>query len=142
MKRVSMAVLLCSMFIIAAHAQKIEASKVPAAVRESFQKNFTGITPTWEKEKGNYEAGFKSKGESMSAVFDANGNLLEKEVAIKVSELPPSILSYIKEHYKGATVKEAAKITKADGTINYEAEVNKMDVVFDANGKFLKEEKD
>jgi Putative beta-lactamase-inhibitor-like, PepSY-like len=141
MKKVSI-FLLCSMIMIATQAQKVEASKVPAAVKESFQKNFAGMTPTWEMEKGNYEAGFKNKGESMSAVFDANGNLLEKEVAIKVSELPAPILSYVKQHYKGATVKEAAKITKADGTINYEAEVNKMDVVFDADGKFLKEEKD
>jgi len=51
-------------------------------------------------------------------------------------------MEYVKAHYKGATAKEAAKITKADGTVNYEAEVSKKDVIFDAKGKFIKEEKD
>ena len=68
----------------------------------------------------------------MSAEFDDKGTLLESEVTIKSSELPASILQYIKEHYKGASIKEAAKITKSNGDINYEAEVNKMEGVFDA----------
>lgn len=48
----------------------------------------------------------------------------------------------IKECYKGKTIKEGAKITTADGTVNYEAEVDGKDVIFDTNGKFLKEVKD
>jgi hypothetical protein len=60
----------------------------------------------------------------------------------EVAALPANVVAYVKAHYKGAAIKEGAKITKADGTINYEAEVNKMDVVFDANGKFIKEAKD
>ena len=43
---------------------------------------------------------------------------------------------------KGKNIKEGAKITKADGTVNYEAEVNGTDVIFDASGKFIKEAKD
>jgi hypothetical protein len=35
-----------------------------------------------------------------------------------------------------------AKITKADGTVNYEAEVDGKDVIFNSIGKFLKEAKD
>jgi hypothetical protein len=38
-------------------------------------------------------------------------------------------------------VKEAAKITQADGAIMYEAEVNGKDLIFDASGKFVKQEK-
>jgi hypothetical protein len=60
---------------------------------------------------------------------------------IKVSELPGSVMQYITAHHKGASVKEAAKITKANGEVNYEAEVKGMDLIFDATGKFLKEVK-
>ena len=41
-----------------------------------------------------------------------------------------------------AKIKKAARILKADRQIEYEAEVQKMDVLFDSNGKFLREEKD
>ena len=78
----------------------------------------------------------------MSVIIEPNGTITETEIDIKVAELPVTVLTYVKEHYKGKTVKEASKITKADGTINYEAEVSGTDVIFDASGKFLKESKD
>jgi len=126
----------------AACAQKLDASKVPAAVKAAFAKQYPGITAGWEKEDGNYEVNFKQNGNTMSALYEANGTLTETEMDIKVSDLPATVQSYIKEHYKGKTVKEAAKITKADGTVNYEAEVSGKDVIFDAAGKFIKEAKD
>jgi hypothetical protein len=124
------------------NAQKLQTSKVPAAVKTSFSKQFPGASPSWELEDGKYEASFKDKGHSMSALFDLKGMMTESEIAIKVDELPASVLAYVKQQYKSAPIKEAAKITKADGSINYEAEVNKKDVLFDANGKFIKESKD
>jgi hypothetical protein len=56
--------------------------------------------------------------------------------------LPATITSYMKEHYKGIAVKEASKITKANGEVNYEAGIKGKDVRFDANGKFIMESKD
>ncbi|HMH33038.1 MAG TPA: PepSY-like domain-containing protein [Puia sp.] len=126
-----------------ANAQKLDASKVPAPVKESFAKKYPKIASVkWELEKGNYEAGFKQDGQSISVLFTANGTMTESEVDIKTSELPAAALSYVKTHYKGKSIKEGAKITKVNGEINYEAEVNGKDVIFDANGKFLKEESD
>lgn len=123
-------------------AQKLEVSKVPTAVKDSFAKKFPGADAKWEKEAEKFEAGFKNNGSSMSALFESNGNMLESEVDIKVSQLPASVLQYVKEHYKGKTIKEGAKITKANGTVNYEAEVDGKDVIFDVNGVFIKEMKD
>jgi hypothetical protein len=77
----------------------------------------------------------------MSALYEANGTMTESEMDIKVSDLPASVLAYVKENYKGKKIKEGAKITKSDGTVNYEAEVDGKDVIFDATGKFLKEMK-
>lgn len=124
-----------------ASAQKLDASKVPAAVKASFTKQYPGVAVKWEKENGKYEAGFKQNGNTMSALFEANGTMTESEMDIKIADLPASVTAYVKEHYKGKSIKEGAKITKADGTVNFEAEVDGKDLIFDANGKFLREMK-
>ncbi|MCW3117182.1 MAG: hypothetical protein JWM28_1264 [Chitinophagaceae bacterium] len=142
MKQLLILVLAITTLTVAACAQKLDASKVPAAVKTAFAKQYPGVTAKWEKEKSNYEAGFKQNGTSISVLYDANGTMTESETDIKISDLPPTVLAYVKEHYKGKSIKEGAKITKADGTVNYEAEVNGKDVMFDADGKFLKEVKD
>jgi hypothetical protein len=126
---------------VSAGAQKIDASKVPAAVKSAFAKQYPGTAAKWEKEDGKFEAGFRLNGNTMSALYEANGTITETETGIKVASLPATVLAYVKEHYKGKTVKEGAKITKADGTVNYEAEVNGKDVIFNEAGKFLKEMK-
>jgi len=122
-------------------AQKIKAENVPGAVKKSFEKAFPGTTAVkWELEDKNYEANFKSKNHSMSAVIDATGILLETETEIPVSELPPIVKAYISRHYRSATIKEAATITKANGELIYEAEVNHKDILFNSKGEFIKEE--
>jgi len=122
----------------AAFAQKIDAGKVPASVKTSFAKQYPGVATKWEKENGKYEASFKKDGNTMSALFEKNGTMTESETDIKVSALPAAVLAYVKANYKGKTIKEGAKITKADGTVMYEAEVDGKDVIFDSNGKFVK----
>ncbi len=122
-------------------AQKIDASRVPAAVKTAFSKQYPGVTVKWIKEDGKYEAEFKKNGNAMSALFEANGTMEESEMDIKVADLPAAVLAYVKEHYAGKKIKEGAKITKADGSVIYEAEVDGKDVLFDASGKFLKEVK-
>ena len=122
--------------------QKSDASDVPDAVKASFTKQFPGASPTWKKEEENYEAEFKLNGNEMSAIFDANGSLEESETDINAQELPSNTAAYVNEHYKGKRIDEAEKVTKADGTISYEVEVDGKEVVFDSAGNFLKEEKD
>lgn len=123
---------------LSANAQKLPASKVPEIVKASFAKQYPGVTAAWEKEGAKYEAGFKKNSSTMSALFEPNGTMTESEISIKTTDLPATVLAYVKEHYKGKTIKEGAKITKADGTVNYEAEVDGKDVIFDAKGNFLK----
>ena len=116
--------------------------KVPAVVTTAFAKDFPGVTGKWDKEGNDYEVNFKQNGNTMSALYDANGNKTETEMDIKVSALPASITAYLSQHYKGAKVKEAAVITKANGEVNYEAEVKGKDVLFTKDGKFIKTAKD
>ncbi|NCI52002.1 hypothetical protein GWC95_18910 [Sediminibacterium roseum] len=126
---------------IAVIAQKTGGA--PDAAKAAFAKAYPNATKVkWEKEDGNYEVSFVQGGNELSAIYNPKGVLQESEQEMKVNELPAAIMTYMKEHYKGITVKGAAKITKADGSVNYEAAVKGKDVLFDANGKFLKEAKD
>ncbi|MGM9478350.1 hypothetical protein ACS5PU_18130 [Pedobacter sp. GSP4] len=117
-----------------AQAQKLNATKVPAEVKAAFAKLHAGTKVSWEREKHDYEAGFTLNGKETSEVYSAKGLLLETEVEIKSTELPAAVLAKL----KGAKITEAAKITKADRTIYYEAEVKGKDLLFDPNGNPVK----
>lgn len=138
MKKILVGLSLC--FAIAVFAQK---SVAPESAKAAFAKAYPNATKVkWEKEDGNFEVSFVLNGNELSAIYNAKGVLQESEHEMKVSELPAAVIAYMKEHYKGITVKGAAKITKTDGSINYEAAIKGKDVLFDANGKFLREVKD
>ncbi|HEX2846944.1 MAG TPA: PepSY-like domain-containing protein [Chitinophagaceae bacterium] len=122
-----------------ANAQKIQEKDVPAAVRTGLQKQFSNARNVkWEKEKGNYEAGFKVKQTDYSVLLGASGNIMETEAPIASDALPAPVKEYVSKHYPGKKIKEAAKITDAKGVITYEAEVNGKDLIFDDSGKFIK----
>jgi len=111
----------------------------PAAVVTAFTQKFGAVTELeWEKEKdGAWEAEFEQKGQEMSANFSADGKWLETETEIQFTDLPAPVQAAL----KGKKVKETAKILKADGTTVYEAEVKRKDLIFDANGKLLSDDK-
>src|SRR5487761_1959471 len=142
MKNIMSLLIACGIIALASCTQRIDDSKVPSPVKKSFAKDFPGASSKWEKEKLNYEANFSQDGKTMSALYDANGNKQETETDIKVSDLPTPVQNYIANNYPGEKIKEAAVITKANGEVNYEAEVNDMDVLFAQDGKFIKTAKD
>jgi len=116
---------------------------VPAPVKAAFQKQYPNVSKVeWEKEDGNYEAEFDINKIENSVLYDSSGKLLEAEMEIQLKDLPAGVLEYVQTNYKGQKVNEAAKITDANGTVTFEAEIGKMDVIFDEKGKFLKEKKD
>jgi Putative beta-lactamase-inhibitor-like, PepSY-like len=142
MKKFMVVATIASLYSLAASAQKLKESQVPAAVISTFQKEYPNINATWDKENAAYEANFKKDGKEMSVIIDETGGIIETETMIAVSDLPAPIFDYMNKHYKGVKVKEAAKIVKANGDINYEAEIKKKDIVFDAKGNLLKEPED
>lgn len=134
MKKIFGIFLWMGVMVTVTFAQKVAAAKVPAAVKTAFANNHPGVKVNWEKEKQNYEAGFSVNGKETSAVYAVSGSLIETEVSIKSSEFPAAVMAKL----KGMKITEAAKITKGDGTVNYEAEVKGKDLLFDANGKPVK----
>lgn len=119
-------------------------TKVPKAVKDSFAKLYPTVTSIkWEKEgKTEFEGNFKLNKVNTSVVFDVEGNLMETETAIPVSELPPAIAKYVAEQYKGYKISGAAKIVDNKDVLTYEAEISKKkvkkDIMFDKDGNPVK----
>ncbi len=135
MKKTMLLLGLLGLMISAGYAQKVKADQLPAAIKAAFAKNHPGLTKvSWEMEKKDFEAGFTLNGKETSEVYAANGALLETEVSITVAELPTAV----KAKLKGQKIAEAAKITKANGTVVYEAEVKGKDLLFDTQGNSIK----
>ncbi len=145
-KIIGLAAILFSMHITTfAQANENEGKKhinVPSVVKTALQKKYPEAkNVSWEKENGNYEANWGGKsGEDNSVQFTPSGNFIEIVKAMPVAELPRPVVAYVKEHYKGAKITEAGKITDAQGKLSYEAEVHGKDIVFDENGNFVKAE--
>lgn len=144
MKKFLVSIMLSSLFILGACAQDLKTADVPQNIKSACLKKFPETAKakvSWEKEKGNYEANWGGKsGEDNSAMFTPSGNFVEIVKAISVSQLPTTALTYIKEHEKGAKIKEAGLVTDSNGTVTYEAEIKGKELVFDKEGKFLKTE--
>jgi hypothetical protein len=134
--------LVFSMTLFAQTKTKENKISVPSVVSSSFQKEFPNKKANWQIEDGDYEAAFKLNGGDASAVYDKSGHRKELEIGIKLSELPLTVLDYLKKNYPSDKITETAKITDDKNTLTYETEIRKSgknyDVLFDASGKFIK----
>ena len=124
------------------HAQQMKCKHVPAAAKAAFHKDHPDVKDIdWSKDGVNFEAGYEDSKIEMSATYSPEGKLIETEMGIPAASLPKAVMEYIKMHYKEDEVKEASKITSASGVVTYEAELKGLDLIFDADGKFLKSTK-
>ena len=145
-------ILMISSLSLSAIAQKTEKEEknekqpeIPASVENAFAKDYPIVKDvSWDAEGKDFEAEFKLNGVDCSANYDKTGKRLEVETTIKSTELPKAALDYISKNYGAYKLIEAAKITDNKNVTSYEAEVGlngkSTDLVFDANGKFLKKE--
>lgn len=123
-------------------AQNNPTKSIPQEVKANFQKQYPMVEEArWEKEGENYEVEFKQGNKDISVRYDAKGNLIETETEIKAEDLPKGVKKYLSENFDGQKIKEASVITKADGTLLYEAEIKGKDLIFNSEGIFIKEQK-
>ena len=143
MKKILFSGLVLALCIVTAVAQKVKEADVPAAVKAGFKTSFPSAkVEKWEKEGADYEAEFDMGKSEYSAVFSADGILKETEQEIAVKDLPAAVTQTLKTKYPKAKVTEAAIITDSKGAKTYEAEIKGKDLIFDATGNLIKEEKD
>jgi hypothetical protein len=130
------------LFVSSVFSQKINEAKVPQAVKSSFAKSFPNSKiESWEFEDSLYEAEFEQNEKDCSATFDSSGKLLETEVEFEYKDLPNDVKVYIEKNHKVKQIKEVEKITNEHQVITYEVELADIDLIFDANGTFIKEAK-
>ncbi len=88
---------------------------------------------------------FKEHGKEFEATYSAEGALIETEEEIKTAELPKAVMDAVKKAYPHATMKEAEKVLKPDGTVSgYEVDVadgkKKLELKLDTSGAIAKTE--
>ncbi len=128
------------MITLSASAQQVKESEVHLQVKTAFKRAHTNLKKIkWEKEGENYEAEFESAGTEQSVLMNVAGTVLETETEIPLSELPLTAKEYVAKHYSGAKINEAARIVDAKGVVTYEAELKGKDLIFNAQGAFIKE---
>jgi len=143
MKNIFLAIAIAfSVTMVAQSEKNSKKINVPTIVTEMFKKEFPGKKAKWGMEGADYEAEFKINGSDASAVYNPNGHRKALEIAIKTSELPASVVEYLKKNYPTNKITETAKITDDKNVVTYEAEIKKdgksYDVLLDTNGKFIK----
>lgn len=111
--------------------------KVPESVKQTFMEKFPDagdVEWEYEKDENSWEADFSMNGKEMSADFNQEGQWLETEVEIDLSELPHQIETVLNEHiqsnYPSAAVEEVERIETAQG-IFYEIEIIAEEMVVD-----------
>jgi len=137
-----------------AHASEKEVSKdqVPKAVLEAFEKAYPNAKDV-EFEQGMiegkavFEVEYKENDREFEVLYDSDGVILQKEESIDVKALPEPVVQSISKAYPNATIEEAEKIMKPDGTVtSYEVEIKsegkELELVVDSYGKILKTKKD
>ena len=144
MKKLMMILALLITISFAASAQKLNASKIPAAVKDAFAKKFTAATAVeWGKENAKeYEAEFKLNGKSASANFLTDGSWVETEMEINISEAPAPVTAAVQKKHPGASIVKLYKIDNSKGALTYEAEIKtgnkKQEMILKADGTVIK----
>ena len=120
---------------LTASAQVHTISQVPATVQNAMQMNYPSVTSvTWEEESGFYRPIFTYNGARVKLLIDLKGKVIHTSTQIAAASLPAAALAYI----NGQTVSDAEKLMMINGSTRYEAIANGQDMLFDANGNFLK----
>ncbi len=126
------------MMTFVSFAQKIKEQNVPQVVKNALIQKFPKATKLkWDKEGENFEASFDLDDVDNSVLFNKAGRIIETEVEITTTQLPETVLNYLRTNYKDQKIKEAAKITSENGKVTYETEIKGKDLLFDENGKLL-----
>jgi Putative beta-lactamase-inhibitor-like, PepSY-like len=106
-------------------SQKINEKDIPAPVKTAFNTKFPGATAIkWGKENAKeYEAEFTLNNNAVSSNFGLDGNWVETETVIPVSDLPAAVKAAVSAKYPGAPVTLAEKTEQPGDKTLYEVSV-------------------
>jgi hypothetical protein len=130
-------------FALNTTAQKINADKVPDAVKNSFTTMFGNTLVTeWELEDGNYEATYTLRGVESAALFKKDGGFIQYEWKVNAADVPEAARKYMTTNYPNKKIVDYTRIKNVAGAISYEIDATGEDYFFDSNGNFISVEKE
>ncbi len=149
MKKLLFGLCVLSLACLSVGAQDVQRRGVPAVVLNAFQQQFPKARQVeWEKKRdGNYEVEFDNGlfSRDHQAIISPEGKVLRHEEELASYSLPDAVKQQIKATFVGYRVGDVKKID-AGGTITYKVELDSrqgdLEVVFNADGKVLKERMD
>ena len=133
--------------LIVSCSEENENVNVPEVVKKSFTSQYPNVDKVeWGIENaGEYEAEFKLGKVEMSVVLDSLGAVLETETKIVETELPQAVKSALTKDFSGYKIENVVKANVKD-SVFYEINVEKgkveSEIMFDVNGKLLKQQQE
>ncbi len=126
-------------------AQDMNATDVPASVKNAFSKEYAKATDVeWKKDMENYKVEFDLNKMENEVWYNASGTVVKKEQDIAEAELPQAVRDAVKSSFADYTLDDIEKVWHNNATI-YEVELEKGNedkhLTFDANGKVIAEVK-
>ena len=105
-----------------ASAKEVSKHEVPKAVLEAFEKAYPNAKEVeFEKEifegKAAYEVEYKENGREYEILYNSDGVILQIEETLDVKALPEPIIQAISKAYPKATIEDAERVIKPDGTV-------------------------
>jgi len=129
--------------------EKVPLGKVPKAVIDAVKAKFKGaelVSAQKEKEDGKlvYEINLKHRNHTIEVTVTPKGKIVSIEKTITVQDLPKAVAKAIDSKYPKAAIEKAEEVTEGE-KVSYEVLLvtadKKIEVVLDAAGKIVKEEK-
>ncbi len=129
-------------FVVSTQAQRLEIREVPEAVMIAFRKANPGVgNPQWRKDKENYQAKCMVNKTPRTFTYTKSGTPVVKDAKAAMEALPGAVREYLDKNHHGTVVDKVLRIINPKGTVIYAVEINGSDLIFDANGKYLKTQK-
>jgi hypothetical protein len=115
-KIISLAVILVGLSTATAFAQ----TPTPSVVVGSFEHKFTNAEkPTWTVVKDLYRVDFSLQNQSLTAFFNADGELVASSRNITPMQLPISLNSSLEKHFGKYIVSSLFEVDGRDGVYYY-----------------------
>jgi len=122
------------------NSQELASLAVPLPVQKAFSKaNPSAPAIEWKQNGSLYIASYTKDQLMKSFTYNAQGKLLETEVQVTVGQMPTAALRYINEKHPDGLIKKVSRISETGRKTVYLVSMNDLDILFDAEGKFLGE---